>query len=101
MCCGTIYIGLLNEVMLDQRYYQKCSNHQKCQTAVENNSEELSASADQTEIKTIDDAVFSEGSVMWSDRSDRSDTESETCEHQDTDTDEGFYDKQTLPSLVN
>ena len=83
ICCGIVYTGLLNEVMLDQRYYQKCSNHQSPQTVI-NKSEELSASSKLTETKTIDDAAFSESSVLWSD------SESESSSHQDTDTDEGF-----------
>ena len=84
ICCGIVYTGLLNEVMLDQRYYQKCSNHQRSQTVINNKSEELSASEEHTKTKTMDDAAFSESSVLWSD------SDSEASSHQDTDTDEGF-----------
>jgi len=101
VCCGIIYIGLLNEVMLDQRSYRKCSNHQESQTAVGNQGVDLSKNNEDSETKTIDDAAFSEYSA-WSDT--ESDTsKEETFDHHDTDTDEGFYDKlrNLPPSLPN
>jgi len=91
VCCGIIYIGLLNEVMIDQRSYRKCSNHQESRTSVGNQGVDLSKNNEDTETKTIDDAAFSEYSA-WSDT--ESDTsKEETFDHHDTDTDEGFYDK--------
>jgi len=98
VCCGIIYIGLLNEVMLDQRSYRKCSNHQISQTPVGDQGIDLSKNNGDAKTKTIDDAAFSEYSVCSDTESDTS--KEETFDHHDTDTDEGFYDKN-LPSLSN
>ena len=84
--------------MLDQRSYRKCSNHQISQTPVGDQGIDLSKNNGDAKTKTIDDAAFSEYSVCSDTESDTS--KEETFDHHDTDTDEGFYDKN-LPSLSN
>ena len=85
MCCGVIYVGQLGEVMLDQRFYKKCSSHLQSKPPVDCQSLELCKSNDvgSSETKLVDDATFSEFS----------DSESFTSREDDlhyTDTDEGF-----------
>jgi len=92
VCCGVIYVGQRSEVMLDQRFYQKCSNHRQTQPPVDCQSLDLcknsevassSSSSSSSDTKMVDDATFSEFS----------DSESFTSREDDvhyTDTDEGF-----------
>ena len=85
VCCGVIYVGLLGEVMVDQRFYKKCSNHQKPKPADDCQSIDLLRNSEvgSSDKKMVDDATFSE----------YSDSESFTSREDDlhyTDTDEGF-----------
>jgi len=85
VCCGVIYVGQLGEVMLDQRFYKKCSNHLQPKPPVDCQSLELckTSQVGRSDTKLVEDATFSEFS----------DSESFTSREDDlhyTDTDEGF-----------
>jgi len=92
VCCGVIYVGQLGEVMVDQRFYKKCSSHHQSRPPVDCQSVDLcktskeASSSSSSDTKMVDEATFSE----------YSDSESFTSREDDlhdlhyTDTDEGF-----------
>jgi len=41
VCCGILFIGQLGEVMMDQRFYKKCSGSAHCQTVPGNGKDVL------------------------------------------------------------
>jgi len=102
VCCGVIYTGQLGEVMVDARYYNKCSdsNHSFSDRSNKISSEESCHPSPQSTTVSIK-TPFDDGHKMLEDAtfSEYSDTDSleskdELLEIHDTDTDEGFCDNK-------
>merc|ERR1719320_1905826 len=91
ICCGVIYRGECGEVMVDKRYFRRCSPHtQPRSPQIEPVMEDVTAPD-----------VFTYGDTKgYEEDSDTLSLYSDTIDIMDTDGDEGFFEKSDIRHLI-
>lgn len=109
ICCGVIYQGECGEVMVDQRFFRRCSQHAQSRSPeIKPVLEPVKLTLTQPEPFAFDDSDTKSYDEDSDSISFYSDTDSnfsklshvDLAPHVDTDGDEGFFDKSDIRHLI-